>query len=91
MANIFNAPFTAHPLPTGGKNPVHTGSPVIPDLFDPPRNGIHPELNSKTAIFPSVEPSHRNAITGLHPLMATHRIASSEIINPVPSSLIPFS
>ncbi|MFM5366573.1 hypothetical protein ACET85_12240, partial [Aeromonas veronii] len=29
--------------------------------------------------FAPIEPSHRNAISGLQPLIATHRIAASEI------------
>ncbi|MGL5177945.1 MAG: hypothetical protein ACRC8N_07455, partial [Aeromonas veronii] len=40
---------------------------------------ISGELNSNMIKFAPIEPSHRNAISGLQPLIATHRIAASEI------------
>ncbi|MGL4506443.1 MAG: hypothetical protein ACRCUF_11980, partial [Aeromonas sobria] len=67
--------------------PALTGLPVDAGPLAGEWATIQGELNSNHIKFASIEPSHRNEITGLQPLMATHRIATSEIFTLSPPLL----
>lgn len=72
---LFTALFYQGLRPT----PALTGLLLDAGPLAGKRVTIQRELNSNHIKFASVEPSHRNAISGLQPLIATHRIALSEI------------
>jgi len=59
--------------------PALTGLPLDAGPLAGEWATIQGELNSNHIKFAPIEPSHRNEITGLQPLIATHRIALSEI------------